>query len=139
MPTPVTLEAFAACAIPLEEWNHRAHLTVAYLLLCRHSLEEATTAMRIGVQKYNASKGIEQTPTGGYHETLTVAWMRVLHTTIHVYGPEAGLDEFFAAHPHLLSMVMLRLFYSRERIMSHEARHGWVEPDLAPLPRVPGQ
>ncbi len=138
MAVPVNLEAFRSCSIPLEEWNHRAHLSVAYLLLREHGLEEATRRMREGVQRYNASKGIEQTPTGGYHETLTVAWMRVLHATMTAYGPEADADAFFAAHPHMLSKVMLRLFYSRPRIMSHEARHRWVDPDLAPLPTVPG-
>jgi hypothetical protein len=29
--------------------------------------------------------------------------------------------------------VMLR-YYSRDRIMSQEARYGWVEPDVAALP-----
>jgi hypothetical protein len=138
-PTPnpaITLEAFEACSIPLADWNHRAHLTIAYLLLRQHPLEEATDRMRRGVQRFNLAKGIEQTPTGGYHETLTVAWMRVLHTTIGAYGGASGPEEFFAQHPHLLSKVMLRLFYTRPRIMSSEARYGFVEPDLAPLPSL---
>lgn len=139
-PTPgpaTTLAAFEACTIPLEAWNHRAHLTIAYLLLRAGSLEEATGRMRRGVQRYNAANGIEQTPTGGYHETLTIAWMRVLHATIAAYGPAAGPDEFLDQHPHLGSKVMLRLYYTRSRMMSTQARYGWVEPDLAPLPRAP--
>ena len=134
---PITPEAFEACSIPIELWNHRAHLTIAYLLLRDWPLEAATARMRRGVQRYNAANGIEQTSTGGYHETLTVAWMRLLHTTMTVYGPEQNAEQFLQAHPHLLSRVLLRLFYSRPRIMSPEARHGWVEPDLAPLPRIP--
>lgn len=63
--------------------------------------------------------------------------MRILHTTITVYGPADGPDDFFTQHPHLLSKVLLRLFYSRSRIMSPEARAAWVEPDLAPLPTPP--
>jgi hypothetical protein len=134
---PITLDAFDACAIPIESWNHRAHLTVAYLLLRTHPVEIAIDRMRAGVQKYNAAHGIVQTPTGGYHETLTVAWMQVIHTTIGAYGPGDGPDDFFAQHPHLLSKVMLRLFYTRPRIMSDAARYGWIEPDLAPLPSLP--
>ena len=132
-----TLSAFESCSIPLAQWNHRAHLTVAYLLLREHGLEEATDRMCRGVQRYNAANNIRQTPTGGYHETLTIAWMRILHTTMGAYGPADGPDSFFEQHPHLLSKVLLRLFYSRERIMSDEARRGWVEPDLAPLPHLP--
>jgi hypothetical protein len=85
------------------EFNHRAHLMVAYLYLRRHSLEEATRRMCAGVK---------------------------------AFGPEADAEAFFAAHPHLLSKVLLRLWYSRERMMSAEAKAGWVEPDLAPLPAV---
>jgi hypothetical protein len=132
----ITLHNFEACTIPLSHWNHRAHLTIAYLLLCGHSLDEAISRMRQGIQRYNAAKGIQQTATGGYHETLTVAWMRVLHTTMQVYGLADGADQFFEQHPHMLSKVLLRLFYSRSCIMSDAARHGWVEPDLAPLPRA---
>lgn len=112
-------------------------MTIAYLLLRQYPLEEATNRMRRGIQNYNAAHGVEQTPIGGYHETLTVAWMRVLHAAMAAYGPADNADGFFEQHPHLLSKVMLRLFYSRLRIMSDEARYGWVEPDLAPLPRAP--
>ena len=132
----ITLNNFEICAIPLEQWNHRAHLTIAYLLLRAYPLEEATDRMGTGIQKYNAAHGIEQTPTGGYHETLTAAWMRVLHATMTVYGHADSAEQFFDQHPHLLSKVMLRLFYSRARIMCDQARYGWVEPDLAPLPRA---
>lgn len=131
---PITIESFEACAIPREEYDHRAHLTVAYSYLRAHSLKEATAKMRVGIHRFNAAKGIENTPTGGYHETLTVAWMRVLHSAMASYGPESGPDEFLAQHPHLLCRTLLRVFYSRDRIMSAEARAAWVEPDLAPLP-----
>jgi hypothetical protein len=134
--TPVTIENFEQGVIPLGEFNHRAHLTVAYLYLREQPFEEATSRMIAAVKAYGRLNNIPQTATSGYHETLTVAWMRIVASVIAAYGPEAGPEEFLAAHPHLLSKVMLRLYYTRERIMSAEARAGWVEPDLAPLPRV---
>ena len=138
---PITLDNFQSCAIPIEQWDHRAHLTIAYFLLRSYPLEEATRRMREGIQKYNAAHGIEQAAngTGGYHETMTIAWMRVLHATMSVHGHAETAEQFLQQHPHLLSKVMLRLFYSRARIMCREAQQGWVEPDLAPLPRAPGQ
>jgi hypothetical protein len=134
VPTPITLETFERLEIPLAEWNHRGHLTIAWLMLRKDSLQHATDRIRRGLKAFIAHHGIETTPTQGYHETLTVAWMRVLHTTMTVYGPADSAEQFLEQHPHLLSKVMLRLFYSRPRIMSAEARAGWVEPDLAPLP-----
>jgi hypothetical protein len=134
--TPITLATFESAAIPLADFNHRAHLTVAYLYLRAHPLEEATRRMKAGIRNFNAAHKVESTPTSGYHETLTVAWMRVLASVIAAYGPEKDAAAFFEAHPHLLSKVLLRLYYTRERIMSAEARAGWVEPDLSPLPTI---
>lgn len=134
--TPITIEAFDARTIPLAEWNHRAHLTVSWLMLRRYGMDfdAALAHLRRGIQAYNALHRIEVTPTSGYHESLTVAWLRILHTTMSVYGPEESAEAFLATHTQLQSRVLLRLFYSRPKIMSMEARLGWVEPDLAPLP-----
>jgi hypothetical protein len=136
MPVPITIENFERLEIPLAEWNHRAHLTVAYQMLREFGLDAAIDRIRRGLKAFIAHHGIETTPTQGYHETLTVAWMRMLHTTMTVYGPADSAEQFLEQHPHLLSKVMLRLFYSRPRIMSEAARYGWVEPDLAPLPKA---
>lgn len=130
----ITLEAFEACSIPYAAWNHRAHVTVAYLMLRAYPLDEASRRMCAGIRRYNQSKGIEQTPTGGYHETLTIAWTRLVHASMLVHGDAGSAERFLAEHPHFLSKALLRLYYSRERIGSPEARYGWVEPDLAPLP-----
>ncbi|MGH7244629.1 MAG: hypothetical protein ACREJD_14550 [Phycisphaerales bacterium] len=133
-PTPITLQNFESCSIPREEYTHRAHLTVAYLYLRAHPLSDAIIKMRTGIHRFNAAKGIENTPTGGYHETLTIAWMRVIDGTMKSYGSLGSPDELLAQHPHLLCVTLLRLFYTRDRIMSAEARASWVEPDLARLP-----
>jgi len=130
----ITLETFEACTIPREEYTHRAHLMVAYLYLRAHPLQQATDKMRTGIHRFNAAKGIENTPSGGYHETLTVAWMRVVHSAMTSYGDEGGPDAFLEQHPHLQCRTLLRVFYSKDRIMSAEARAGWVEPDLVRLP-----
>lgn len=131
----ITLAIFEACSIPREEYTHRAHVTVAYLYLRAHPLKEATDRMRSGIHRFNAAKGVENTPTGGYHETLTVAWMRVIHSAMAAYGAEGSADEFLEQHPHLLCRSLLRVFYSKVLIMSAEARAGWVEPDLTRLPK----
>ena len=37
-------------------------------------------------------------------------------------------------NPHLLAKTLLRLYYTRERILTARARRRFVPPDLAPLP-----
>lgn len=134
----ITLPNFESCAIRKEEYTHRAHLTIAYLYLRAHPLAEATTRMRAGILRFNKAKGVENTSTSGYHETLTVAWMRIVHSAMNSYGALESPDHFLAQHSHLLCVSLMRVFYSRDRITSVEARKSWVEPDLAKMPECSG-
>jgi hypothetical protein len=131
------LARFEACAIPLEEWNHRAHLRVAWTYLRKFGLDGATERMRAMIPRFNASKGIVDALDRGYHDTLTVAWLRILDATINAHGPEADATSFLDTHTQLHSKALLRLYYSRDRILSREAKRAFVEPDLAPFPRAP--
>jgi len=117
---------FEQCTLPQSEWHHRQHLLVA-LHYVRHEPARAEELMQAGIQRLNAAHGVPQTETGGYHDTLTIAWVRHLKGCL-----RAGLstEEILAEDPR---HVILR-YYSRERIMSWEARTGWVEPDREPLP-----
>ena len=66
-----------------------------------------------------------------------MAWLRLLDAMMRAHGPGQGPAEFLDAQPYLLNRLLLRLFYSRGRIMSAEAKRTFVEPDLAPLPAAP--
>lgn len=128
------LQAFESQTIPLEKWNHRAHLRVAVIYLLTHSFEEALCRMRSGIQAYNLANGVGESPASGYHETITHAWLHILWAMLRQYGPSSSADDFLDAHPELSQKTVLRMFYSRERIMSADAKKRFVEPDLAPLP-----
>jgi hypothetical protein len=132
------LARFEAAEIPLEEWNHRAHLRVAWTYLRRHGLEAGTDHMRAGILRFNAAKGIEDGLDHGYHETLTVAWLRILDAMIKAHGAEESATAFLDRHTELHSKALLRLYYTKDRILSWDAKRRFVEPDLAPLPRAPG-
>ena len=129
------LRRFEDQSLPRELWHHRAHLKVAYLYLTRFPFEEALRRLRIGIKAFNLAKGIADTPTGGYHETMTQAWLQLVHTTLCQFGPAASADAFFEAQTQLKEKRTLLLFYSRDRIMSPEAKTTFLAPDLAPLPR----
>jgi hypothetical protein len=136
----VFLRRFETALVPREEWHHREHIKVAYLYLLRYSFEEAIGLMRAGIKRLNAAHGTPETPTRGYHETMTQAWLRLVHVTLREHGPGRNATDFYEQHPELTQPKVLRLFYSRELINSPEARAGFVPPDLAefPVPR-PGK
>lgn len=123
------VEAFEAGTLPLLEWTHAAHLTVAVWYLMRDGAELGGERMRAGILRYNAAQGIVPRPDGGYHETLTRFYLWAVGEYLRgavvelANGCVAGLGD---------RDIPLR-YYSRERLMSPEARRQWVEPDLRPL------
>lgn len=129
------LEQFENKQWPLERWHHRQHIKIAYLYLRRYPFDEAMRRIRDGIRAYNDAHKISDTPMSGYHETMTQAWMRLVELVLKEYGAAESADHFFDAHPELSQKKTLRLFYSRERFMSAEAKQKFVEPDLAPFPR----
>jgi hypothetical protein len=129
------LSRFEAGTFPLAEWHHRQHIKVAYLYLCAHPFDLAIERMRTGIRALNAAHSVPDELTRGYHETMTQAWMRLVQVTLCEYGPAGSADEFFELHPQLAEKKVLRLFYSRQGMMSAEAKARFVEPDLAPLPK----
>ena len=129
------VEAFETARLPRESWDHRAHLCVALWYLHHHPEQEATRRMICGIQRYNHAQGIRRTPTGGYHETLTVFWLAAVRTFLRAQPRSAGvLDLANALIDGLGQRRALPLeFYSEARLWSREARWHWVEPDLKPL------
>jgi hypothetical protein len=126
------LTAFETCA--LEEFHHRDHIKVAYLYLRRYPLEEAIAKVRTGLQALAAAWGAPVDDLGqGYHETMTQAWVRLVHLTLCDHGAAASADAFCERQPQLMQKTHLHLFYSRERLITWEAKREFVEPDLAPL------
>lgn len=128
------LTEFEACRWPLSEWHHRDHIKLAYLYLCRYSFEEALSRIRDGIKAHNAAHQVPDSPTNGYHETMTQAWLRLVQFTIDEYGHTTNADEFYESHPELSQKKTLRLFYSRKLFTSPEAKAGFCEPDLTTFP-----
>lgn len=122
---------FENCTLARADWTHRAHLTVALWYLFHHSGEEAIMLIRNGIKRYNEANGVVMTRDSGYHETMTLFWVCVISKFILLEGAGRSLVEL--ANRMLERFDNSRLpfeHYSRERLMSWEARTSWVEPDL---------
>ena len=135
------LQAFEAASLTAEQWTHPAHVRVAYLSLRQHPFPEALRRMRSGIRALNAQLGVEESATSGYNETTTHAFLQLIAATTQAYGgvmPTDDSESFCRMHPHLLQKHVLRLFYSPERRLHPDAKHAFVEPDLAALPRLRG-
>jgi hypothetical protein len=141
MPLPTTeseidafIAAFEGCTLPKEEWTHAAHLLTGACYVHALGADAATTAMRANVRRYNESVGGRNTETSGYHETVTVAWIKLLDALLQRAQP---VDRAaFAARAVAFYAPQRQIFarhYDFDLLQSTPARLGWIEPNLAPF------
>jgi hypothetical protein len=130
-------EGLLARTLPRAEWTHEAHLAATTYLLLRHPEIDLDVDLPGFIRRYNESVGGVNDDTQGYHDTITRAYLR---------GVRLFLEEADASCPihelvdELLMSPMGRRdwplrFWTKERLMSVEARRGWMEPDLAAMPQ----
>jgi hypothetical protein len=128
------VDAFERGELAGAAWNHRAHLIVALWYLMHYGPASGGERVRAGIQRLNASNGVSQTPTGGYHETITGFYLWAVGRHLRDAAPGASLVEVANTLVATWGDKNRPLeYYSRDRLFSWEARAGWVEPDLKEL------
>jgi hypothetical protein len=121
------IRSFEDCSWPRARWTHHQHLVMALWYLLHHGRDEATRLIRDGIQRYNLAHGNRT----GYHETITLAWIAVIEQFLAVRGRQSPAAVLAAELLHTCGRPdFLFRYYSRDRLLSSEARHQWVEPDL---------
>ncbi|HEY8561344.1 MAG TPA: hypothetical protein VIL74_13285 [Pyrinomonadaceae bacterium] len=123
--------AFEERTLPKSDWTHAAHLVVG-LYYCYHNpFGVAKNLMSDGICWLNDAHGTPNTETSGYHETITVFWLRAIDEYLETAGRDAGLAALANGLLAALGDPALPLkFYSRERLFSTEARLNYAESDL---------
>ena len=124
------IRAFEACELSNESFHHRDHIRLAWIYLQRYAELEAREHMAGAIRKFAAHHG----KSDKYHETVTVAWLRLVANGIARMPPGSSFEQLTIAAPELLDKRTIEKFYSRAALASESARAFWVEPDLQPLP-----
>ena len=124
------LRLFHQGSLPGEEFRHRGHLRLAWLVLSRHPKDEAAGLVAREIQRFAVANGA----SNRYHDTLTRFWVGLLGHAME-NAPEAqSIDELLARFPFLLDKTLPSRHWRGETFNSDQARVGWVEPDLVPMP-----
>jgi hypothetical protein len=122
---------FEERTIPRSEWNHTAHLVVGLYYCYNYPIGVAKNLMSDGIYWLNDKHGTPNTETSGYHETLTVFWLRCISRFLFENRENDSLSSLANTLIHDYGDPGLPLaVYSHERLFSAEARLGFVEPDL---------
>lgn len=124
------IHAFETCQLPNESFHHRDHIRLAWIYLQRYPELEVREHMAACIRKFAAHHG----KSDKYHETVTVAWLRLVANGIARMPSGSSFEQLTSALPELLDKRTLEQFYSLAALASESARNFWVEPDLQPLP-----
>lgn len=126
------LHEFEACTLTRQQWTHQAHLTMALVYLKHYPVSEATERIRSGIQRFNEAHGVKMTKDNGYHETITLFYIWAVGKYLQSTDLNSSIVELANGliNSHYAEKNFPLEFYSRERLMSWEARSGWLEPDL---------
>lgn len=129
-------EGLVARTLAKSEWTHEAHLAATtYLLLKRPDIDVDAELPDL-IRRFNESVGGVNSDTEGYHDTITRAYLAGIRLFLAEADVREPLHEL--VNQLLLSPMGRRdwplRFWSRDRLMSVDARRHFVEPDLSTLP-----
>ncbi|HVQ30702.1 MAG TPA: hypothetical protein VMV21_14025 [Vicinamibacteria bacterium] len=120
------VEAFEACTLPADQFHHADHVRLAWLMLRHEAWPRALVRFCVGLKRYATSLG----QTGLYHETITVAYLLLIHERQEREGA-ASFEEFRVLNPDLFCWKpsVLERYYRKETLASDLARRTFLLPD----------
>src|SRR5258708_4863846 len=123
------LAAFESGTLPKERWTHAAHLLAGACTVHGLGQSSATDHMGRCARRYNEAVGGKNTATSGYHETITVFWIKVLDALL-LHAQPIARAEFaaLAVERFTPQRDLFRRFYDFDLIASIEARPAWLPP-----------
>jgi hypothetical protein len=128
------LAAFEGGTLPKARWTHGAHLLTGACYVHAFGEVEAIDRMRVCVRRYNEAVGGKNTETSGYHETITVAWIKLLAGLLRESGSmERAAFAALAVERFERQRDIFRRYYDFDLVGSVEARRVWVAPTLEPF------
>src|SRR5262245_38224870 len=89
-----------------------------------YSADEALGLLRDGIMRYNVARGVANTETSGYHETITRFYVWVIDRYLKAADRSRMLDQLANELIAVYGDKDLPLrYYSRERLMSNQRTH----------------
>lgn len=121
------VRSFEALTLPKEQFRHKDHVRLAFLLLCREPLPRALERFTGSLKRFAASLGKAEL----YHETITLTYMLLIEERRHRGAPDQTFEDFARANPDLLTWrpSVLARYYREETLASDRARRSFVMPD----------
>lgn len=123
----ISIEAFEDGTLDAEDFDHEAHIYVAWLYLQCYPLHEASARFIAALKRLTKQLGIP----GKYHETITWFFMLLIAERRNLLETD-DWHSFCRHHCDLFARGndnILNRYYSSELIGSDRARRSFVLPD----------
>ena len=122
------LNAFENQSISNDDWSHEYHIRIAAIYLMLNDFETALIKVKAGIKKLNAVNEVPDSQFRGFHETLTIGWLKLVSSLLYKSKTDSSL-ELIEKNKDLLNPRLLNEYYSTDKLMSLEAKASFIEPD----------
>jgi hypothetical protein len=121
------IEGFENCTLAGAEFHHRDHVRVVWLYLRVNSVLETLVKFSEGLKRFATANGKPNL----YHETITWAYVFLIHERMQRDGREQGWPEFVEQNPDLFDWKdnILKSYYEEQTLRSEKARRMFILPD----------
>lgn len=118
----MTDDAFLAAledgSLAASAFDHAGHVRAAYLYLKRDGFVAGMAAFRDSLRRFAAIQGVPEK----YHETVTVAFLTLIHERMYEAPREEVWPDFAARNADLFACDLLTRYYRPETLASPRAR-----------------
>jgi len=123
----VFIEQFENLTLDEVYFNHEGHLRAAWLYLNRYDLDQAIDVFSLRIKAYAENLGAKDK----FHVTITNSMMRIIAQRFK-HSDALSWQLFLDENPDLRenAMELLCQHYSKQRLMSEQARTSLLMPDL---------
>ncbi|KAF8754331.1 SET (Su(var)3-9, Enhancer-of-zeste, Trithorax) domain [Rhizoctonia solani] len=130
-------------AINLPSWDHYTHIRIAYTILNTYGRQKGKKMIFDGIEKYIRTSA--QTTGRTFHITMTYFWIQIVHFGIQSMPTDdtqvsrrANEDfcRFLLLNPYVADGSLWEDYYSKDVIMTTNAKENMVLPDKLPLPSL---
>lgn len=120
------VQSFEGCVLPNSAFHHRDHVRLAWIYLRRHPVLTALSRFTESLQRFATFHG----HPGLYHETITWAYLFLIHERMAGAPEDETFEAFAARNPELLTWKpsILDRYYDPETLGSERARRMFVMP-----------
>jgi hypothetical protein len=124
------LRQFEDGSLAIDRFRHPVHIQIAFLYLRAYPVLDVLACFPMALKRYAATHA----KTGLYHETITWAYILLIHERMNRAGQSLTWAEFASANPDLLTWAdsILKQYYRDETLSSDLARKIFLFPDKPP-------